>query len=396
MRSVSADEVQQARNQLAHARRIVVKVGSNVLVGSGKGVVDRSVFCGMVEELAALDGTHGRRTFLVSSGAIAVARRGIRNVKERGSETISTKQALAAIGQPKLMHLYSAEFELYQKQIAQVLISPENLGERERFLNARNTLRSLAEMKDVIPIINENDTTSTAEIRIGDNDSLAAQAVSLIDADLLIILSDVDALYDADPKSSTSATRIPAVYADDEDILSLAKPADPTGVGSGGMATKLKAARIAGASGVPTVIAEGRRTGVIRSILNGEDLGTIFLPGERRQARKLWLEFASRPSGNIVIDDGASRALKKQGRSLLSVGVSRVEGDFSAGSPVEVSTEDGTLIGRGLASYSSRELAMIAGHPSEEIESILGFSNGDAVVHRDDFALISRLAANEE
>lgn len=390
MREIGESEETAIRQQIANAKRIVVKVGSNVLVGTGDDVIDQAVFCGIVEELATLDGSDGRRMFLVSSGAIAVARRELRDERSIGSETISRKQALAAIGQPKLMHLYSVEFARFQKRIAQVLVSPENFGERERFLNARNTLRALAEMEDVIPIINENDTTSTAEIRIGDNDSLAAQTVPLVDADLLIILSDVDSLYSADPREDANAYRIRAAYSDDPVVHTLAKPADPRGRGSGGMATKLKAARIAGASGVPTVIAAGRRTGVIGDVIRGADVGTLFVPGERKKARKTWLEFASRPSGTLFIDDGATSALVRHGRSLLSVGVKRVDGDFSAGSPIDIRNVDSALVGRGLASYSSAEIAAIAGEASDRITEILGFSNGDAVVHRDDLALISR------
>lgn len=389
MREIGESEEAAVRQQIAHAKRIVVKVGSNVLVGTGDDVIDRTVFCGIVGELAALDGVEGRRMFLVSSGAIAVARRELRDERSIGSETISRKQALAAIGQPKLMHLYSVEFERLRKRVAQVLVSPENFGERERFLNARNTLRALAEMQDVIPIINENDTTSTAEIRIGDNDSLAAQTVPLVDADLLIILSDVDSLYSADPREDAEAHRIRVAYSDDPVVHTLAKPADPRGRGSGGMATKLKAARIAGASGVPTVIAEGRRAGVIGDVLRGADVGTLFVPGERKKARKTWLEFTSRPSGTLYVDDGAASALMKQGRSLLSVGVKRVDGDFSAGSPIDIRRLDHSIIGRGLASYSSAEISAIAGQSSDHIAEILGFSNGDAVVHRDDLVLIS-------
>lgn len=389
MREIPQREMDAVRQQVTTARRVVVKVGSNVLVGQSAGPVDRHVFCGLVEELAALDGIDGRRMFLVSSGAIAVARRELNDEGAVGHETISRKQALAAIGQPKLMHLYSAEFELYGKRVAQILVSPENLGARERFLNARNTLRAIAEMDDVIAIINENDTTSTAEIRIGDNDSLAAHTIPLIDADLLIILSDVDALYDADPRESESARPIACAYSDDPAIQSLAKPANPRGRGSGGMATKLKAAKIAGASGVPTVIAEGRRQGVLHAVLNGEAVGTLFVPGARRTARKNWLEFASRPAGAIYVDRGAVRALTELGRSLLSVGVVRVDGDFSAGSPVDVRDPDDRLVGRGLASYSSAEISTIAGQPSDRIVELLGFSNGDAIVHRDDLALVS-------
>lgn len=389
------EEVQQsaidaAREQIRNARHVVVKIGSNVLVGDGPSAVDRRIFCSLVEEIAALDRHPDRRIFLVTSGAIAVARRKLGITKAPG-ETMSRKQALAALGQPALMHLYASEFALYGKQTAQVLISPENLQERERFINARNTLRELALVEGCVTIINENDTTSTEEIRFGDNDHLSALVCPLVDADVLVILSDVDSLYTADPRTHADAERIAIAWSDDRELQHLAKPPDPHGPGSGGMATKLKAARVAGSNGIPTIIAPGRRAGVLSEALRGEGPGTLFVPRSRRGARKTWLAFATRPSGELRVDDGARRALVDGGRSLLSIGIREVQGTFGAGAAVDIATLDGDVFARGLANYSSVELQRIAAQSSDRIIEELGYSNGDAVVHRDDLVLLRDL-----
>lgn len=386
MEAVDSSAIDLAREQIRHAKRVVVKIGSNVLVGGSSGIVNRRIFCSLVEELATLDHPD-RRMILVSSGAIAVARRQLNVEKPPGGDNIARKQALAAIGQPTLMNLYTQEFALYRHHAAQVLISPENFGDRDRFLNARNTLRELISIEDVITIINENDTTSTAEIRFGDNDNLAALTCSIADADLLIILSDIDGLYTADPSKNADAKQLKHVWSDDPSLKPLAAPVDPTGPGSGGMGTKIKAARVAGGIGVPTIIAPGRTPGVLRRILAGEEIGTLFVPRERVQARKTWLAFASLPAGRIVIDDGAAHALLHKGKSLLSIGVREVVGEFELGSPVEIFTLSGREIARGLANYPSRDLAAVAGMPSESIVPTLGYTNGDAVVHRDDLVL---------
>lgn len=387
MEAVASTAIANARDHVRNARRVVVKIGSNVLVGGGAGIVNRRVFCSLVEELATLD-RPDRQLILVSSGAIAVARRQLGVEKKPGGDNISRKQALAAIGQPQLMNLYIQEFSLYHRHAAQVLISPENFGDRDRFLNARNTLRELLDFKDVITVINENDTTSTAEIRFGDNDNLAALTCSIADADLLIILSDIDGLYTADPTNNPAAERIHHCWSDDPALKSLAVPADPNGPGSGGIGTKIKAARVAGGIGVPTIIAPGRSPGILKRVLDGEEVGTLFIPRERVQARKTWLAFASLPAGTIVVDDGAADAIQNNGKSLLSIGVLEVIGEFELGSPLAITNLQGKEIARGLANYSSRDMAAVAGLQSEAIKQTLGFTNGDAVVHRDDMVLI--------
>lgn len=387
MEAVDTEAISTAREFVRNARRIVVKIGSNVLVGGGAGVVNRRVFCSLVEELATLD-RPDRRLILVSSGAIAIARRQLNIEKKPGGDNISRKQALAAIGQPTLMKLYAQELALYHRHAAQILISPENFGDRDRFLNARNTLRELVSFEDVITIINENDTTSTAEIRFGDNDNLAALTCSIADADLLIILSDIDGLYTADPSSNPDAKRIPYCWSDDPELKPLAAPADPNGPGSGGMGTKLRAARVAGGIGVPTIIAPGRQPGILKRALDGEEVGTLFIPRERVQARKTWLAFASMPGGTIVVDDGAAKALQHHGKSLLAIGVRRVDGEFELGSPIDIANLKGEVIARGLANYSSRDIAAVVGLPSEAIVQKLGYTHGDTIVHRDDLVLL--------
>lgn len=388
MQPVDATSVEAVRERILRAGRVVVKIGSNVLVGGGAGVVNRRVFCGLGEELAVLDATAGRRIFLVSSGGVAVGRREL-GVEKSPSDTLEYKQALAAVGQPTLMKLWTQEFQLYNRIAAQVLISPENLGERERFLNARNTLRELGALENVITVINENDTTSTAEIRFGDNDNLGALVCSLVDADLLIILSDIDGLYTADPSADPTAEHLEVVWSDDPALKALAAPVDPTGPGSGGMGTKLKAARVAGEIDVPTIIAPGRRPYVLHEILRGDNIGTLFVPRDRQHARKSWLAHASLPAGTVIIDDGAARALRKGGGSLLPIGVKSVDGEFEAGSPVDIKTTEDVLVARGIASYSSREMDVLAGQPSDRITELIGFNDGDSVIHRDDLVLVT-------
>lgn len=388
METVDAKSIEATRERILNASRIVVKIGSNVLVGGGAGVVNRRVFCGLGEELAVLDAKKGRRIFLVSSGGIAVGRREL-GVTQSLQDTLEYKQALAAVGQPTLMKLWTQEFQLYDRIAAQVLISPENLGERERFLNARNTLRELGALKNVITVINENDTTSTAEIRFGDNDNLGALVCSLVDADLLIILSDIDGLYTADPSVDPDAEHLDVVWSDDPALKALAAPVDPTGVGSGGMATKLKAAKVAGEINVATIIAPGRRPYILHEILRGDKIGTLFVPRDRQHARKSWIAHASLPAGTVVIDHGAARALRKGGGSLLPIGVRRVEGEFEAGSPVDIKTTDDILVARGMANYSSRDMHALVGKPSDRIEELIGFTVGDSVIHRDDLVLVT-------
>jgi glutamate 5-kinase len=390
---VDAQVLTEARARIARAHRIIVKVGSSVLVGGSAGLIDRRIFCGLVETLALLTDVPHRRVVLVSSGAVAVGRR--QAARLTGSavgrpDTLAARQALASLGQPMLMHLYSEEFSFYAKKVAQVLMTRDDIANRERFLNARNTFRELEGFQDLVPIVNENDTVATEELRFGDNDQLAALLTTVVGADLLVILSDVRSVFDSDPTRNADARPIGAAYADDAALAAMAGPASDAGFGTGGMASKIRAARMAGSFGVPTIIAPGREPESIGRILSGEaGVGTILVPRDARlNARKAWIRFGSRPLGVISVDEGAERAIRTQGRSLLPTGIVGVTGEFGAGAAVELQGVGGVCFGRGLASYASAEIQKLLGARSEQITQRLGYSNGDAVVHRDDLVVI--------
>ena len=362
----------------------VVKVGSNVLVGKSDGIVNRQVFCGMVASLARLHKREDQQVLLVSSGAVAVGRRSADIAL--ANPPMNIKQALAAIGQPILMHLYNTEFGFYDTRVAQLLLTRDDLGQRTRYLHARQTLRRLAELGDVIPIINENDTVASDELQFGDNDQLAALITTLAGADALLILSDVDGVYTGDPRTDPDAVRIDVAYADDDALTPMVDTVGVATYGTGGMASKLKAARIAAAVGIPTIIAPGREPGIIERVFNGEPVGTLLLPRDRGLgSRKAWLRFGGVPAGRLHVDAGVRDALAEDA-SLLPIGITRVEGDFKVGETVEIVDETGTSIGQGLTAYASSEIQQIAGRRSTEIRSILGYSHGDAVIHRDDLA----------
>ena len=385
IRSVPAEKVEQARHAITSARSIVIKVGSNVLVGGSRGVVNRRVFCGLIEQIATLMDVPERRLLLVSSGAVAAGRRSLGMSDPDAQEPIAVKQAFAAIGQPMLVHLYAQEFAFYGRHAAQILITREDFEDRHRFLNARQTLRALSDIPSVVPILNENDTIANEQIRFGDNDHIAAMVTSLVGADLLIILSDVKGLYDA---TNPNAQIVSMAYADDPAIAALAAPVRVGGVGSGGMGSKLRAASVASSVGVPTVIAPGREPGILGKILSGRPVGTLLVPQESTMpARKAWIRFASRPGGRIVVDSGAVRALTDLGRSLLPSGIIRVDGEFSSGAIVDVCTAEDNAFARGLSAYNSEDLRKIAGQQSGQILKILGYTNGDAALHRDDLVV---------
>lgn len=391
LQAVEPAHAEEARRKVRGARTVVVKVGSNVLVGNGSSVIDRPTFCGLVESLANVADAVGRQVVLVTSGAVAVGRRRVlgESLATSGTETLAHKQALAAIGQPALMHLYAEEFGFYGKNVCQILLTRADLADRERFLNARNTLRELARMTGVIPIVNENDTVAHDEIRFGDNDNLAALVTNVVGADVLIILSDVDAVYEADPTRNPDAERIAVAYGDDPVLAELAGPSADASHGRGGMTSKVRAARVACSLGVPTVIAAGRSAGIVGRVLAGESVGTLLVPRDQRlSARKAWIGFGTHPGGVVVVDGGAHRALQSGGKSLLPGGIVSVTGDFTEGAPVDVRTEDGETVARGLVAYSAVDLQRIAGRSSNEIEPELGFTNGDAAIHADDLVLV--------
>ncbi|TVR01225.1 MAG: glutamate 5-kinase [Deltaproteobacteria bacterium] len=388
---VDPERATAAREAIPRARHIVVKIGSNVLLGHGRSRLDRRVFCDLVHHLAAALDDSGRRIVLVSSGAVALGRRTLAAsaVPPPGPETsLTDKQALAALGQPALMHEWAVEFAHHDRRVAQILMSRDDFHVRERFLNARRTLRRLLSFPDVLPILNENDTLSWEELRLGDNDHLAALTTTLVEADLLVLLSDVSALHDADPREHPEARPIPVAFADDPALQTLCAPPDRNGVGTGGMRSKVDAARSAAAFGVPTVIASGKDPGVLAAVLAGQPAGTLLVPREQRlSARKAWLRFGRRAEGALRVDDGAVRALRHQGRSLLPRGITHVEGQFEPGAAVDIIAPDGTGVARGLAAYGSDDLRRIAGHHSDDIASLLGFSAGSAAVHRDDLVV---------
>jgi len=372
------------RAQLRGARRIVVKIGTGVLTGPG-GTFDRARFESLCAELQRA--ASQREVVVVSSGAVAlgVERLGL---KARPKD-ICGKQAAAAVGQSRLMRLYDDALGPQGVVVAQVLLTHADIQSRTRYLNARRAIAALLSQR-ALPIINENDTVSVEELKFGDNDTLAGMAVDLVEAELLIILTDIDGLYTADPRKDATATRIPEVFGIDAATLGLAGDTS-SGVGTGGMASKLRAAHRAGESGVPTLIAPGKQLGVLDAALAGEALGTFVhappQPGTGR--RKRWLLRDLRPTGELIIDDGALRALRDRGKSLLPSGIVEVRGTFEAGEPVAIRGRDTGIVARGLSIYGSDELRRIAGARSSDIAPRLGYKQADEAVHRDDLVLTS-------
>lgn len=357
---------------------MVVKIGTSSLTyPSGKLNLGRMEK--LTRQIADLR-NEGREVVLVSSGAIGAGLSKLGLTKR--PKTIPRKQAVAAVGQGLLIHIYEKLFGEYGLTVAQVLLTRDDLIDRRRYLNARHALLTLLEL-GVIPIINENDTVAVEGIRFGDNDTLSALVAGLVDASLLVILSDVEGLYSSDPRIDPKAKLVPLVKGVDVSIEQAAGGAG-SALGTGGMATKIKAARIAVQSGVPMLIAHSGRDGVLRAILAGEEIGTLFVPEAGRLAsRKRWIAFSKEPVGAVVIDDGACKAILAHGGSLLPAGVIAVRGEFSEGDLIELVDRNGKRIGSGLTNFSSQELEMIKGRRSSEIERILGSRNYDEVVHRD-------------
>jgi glutamate 5-kinase len=371
-----------ARQALTKARRIVVKVGSGLVTAPGIGPdPDR------IEQLAGDIATirRDREVALVSSGAIATGM--ARLALAERPRSIPEKQAAAAVGQSALMWQYEIAFKRHGLAVGQVLLTAQDIGDRTRYLNARNTLLALLGF-GVVPIVNENDTVAVEEIKVGDNDNLSALVASLVEADLLVLLTDVDGLYTADPARDRTATKLDIVEALTADIFTMAG-AHEDGTSVGGMATKLQAAQKAAASGVPMVIASGREPGVLARILAGESVGTCFVPkADRLGARKRWIAFAAPPQGRLAVDAGAAGALTRQGRSLLPSGVTSVEGEFGAGEVVAVVDNDGREFARGLVNFDAAELRRIRGAKTQEIETRLGYKSFDEVIHRDNLVIL--------
>ncbi len=377
------------RSAARRARRVVVKVGSSILTDAG--VLRRRVFVDIARQVSALC-DEGREVVIVSSGAIAIGSRELGWTHP--GRSIPEKQAAAAVGQIGLVELYRRLFARRGKAVAQILLTRTGLEPRERFLNARRTLLTLLRL-GVVPIVNENDTVATEEIRFGDNDNLSSTIVNLVGADLLILLTDVEGLYHEPPRPGAPK---PALY----DVIEAFDPAiegaaqgSSHAFGRGGMTTKLEAARTAAHSGAATIVCSGRTKDSLLRVCAGERIGTLFLPGPRLKSRKHWLAFTTRPRGEITVDEGAARALLERGRSLLPAGIVSVRGRFGMGDPVSCLDPEGREIARGLASYSSEEIDRIKGRATREIAPLLGFTNGDAVIHRDDLAVVPAPGAGD-
>jgi glutamate 5-kinase len=364
------------------AHTIVVKVGTRILTGSD-GLLDQQRVAALAEELHLVIAS-GRKAALVSSGAVA-AGMGRLGIKRRPSD-LAQLQAVAAVGQSALVEAYDRNLRLHGHHAAQVLLIADDLDNRTRYLNIRNTLLTLLEL-GAVPIINENDTVSVEELQttFGDNDRLAAMVTNLIRAPLLVLLSDVDGLYDGDPDDPRS-TVIPTVTRLDESIWALVRDR-ATGVSKGGMASKLKAASMAVTAGENVVIASGKQPGTLARILAGEPVGTLFVAeGESFSSWKRWLGLTAQPRGRLIVDDGARRAIEHQGRSLLAIGIVGVAGMFRKGDVVALDDNGGEEFARGLSNYTAEEIQRIKGLKTDQIAAALGHCPHDEVIHRDHLA----------
>jgi glutamate 5-kinase len=374
---------------LNRCRRIVLKVGSAVVTGP-RGL-DRVMIHRLSDQVAELR-QQQREVVIVSSGAVAS---GVRKVglQER-PRTIPHKQAAAAVGQSVLMQAWEEAFDKHDLLVAQVLLTGEDLAQRHRYLNARNTLETLLEWS-ITPVINENDTVAVEEIKFGDNDQLSALIAGLIAADLVVSLTDTEGLYDRDPRQYADAQLISVVPRLDARVLAYASTKSGA-VGTGGMLSKLHAAKKCMASGIPMIIAPGKEREVLLRLFAGEELGTFFVPRQRAyHGRKLWLAHLPKPAGDLVLDAGAVAALERGGKSLLPIGIREVRGAFGVGAAVRCLAEDGHAIGVGLSNYKASEIEQIKGHRSEEIETIIGYKHSDEVIHRNNFVLASEHLTQE-
>jgi len=373
-----------AAEALVMARRLVVKIGS-ALLATENGEVRRTWLDGLAEDVARCR-TRDQELILVSSGAIAV---GCRQLGLAGRRLrLEEKQAAAATGQIRLAHAYQEALARHRITVAQILLTLDDTEERRRHLNARATFAQLLTL-GAVPVVNENDTIATAEIQFGDNDRLAARVAQMTSADMLVLLSDIDGLYTTDPRKDPAARHIPLVSEIGPEIEAMAGEA-AAGYSSGGMVTKLAAARISMNAGCRMLIARGKVGDSVAGPLAAIEAGgsaTLFLPrGEPRSARKAWIAGAVNPSGAVIVDDGAARALRR-GTSLLPAGLVAVEGIFERGDAVIIRKRSGAEVGRGLSAYSSADICRIAGHKSGEIAEILGYRGRDEIIHRDDLVV---------
>lgn len=370
----------------APVSRLVVKLGTSVLT-AGTDRLNRPYMVGLARQVAVLH-ARGVQVLLVSSGAVAAGRERLAATPQpKARASVPLKQMLAAVGQSRLMHLYEQLFELYGLQVAQALLTRDDLRDRRRYLNARNTLTLCLE-RDIVPIVNENDAVVTAEIRVGDNDNLSALVAGLVDADTLLILTDIAGLYSADPRSDPSARLIAEVPLIDEHIWAIAGGAG-SARGTGGMRTKIQAADLATRSGTTVVIASGMEPDVILRVAADERLGTRFpATATHPDARRRWILAETARSSRLIVDDGAVNALVRQGKSLLPAGIAAVEGDFDRGQTVRIYAPDSREIARGLVQYRAADLRAIKGLRSTQIAEALGYDYGPEVVHRDDMVIL--------
>ncbi len=371
------------RKQLGQSRRWVVKIGSSLLTDEGRGLA-KAAIDDWVAQVARLC-QHGVEVVLVSSGAVAEGM--VRLGWTVRPSALYELQAAAAVGQMGLVQTYETSFQKHGLKTAQVLLTHDDLSNRKRYLNARSTLRTLLKLK-VVPIVNENDTVAMEEIRFGDNDTLAALVANLVEADVLVILTDQAGMFDKDPRSNADAKLLSEVSAADPQLEAMAGGTAGK-VGRGGMLTKVRAAKLAARSGASTLVAPGRTSGVLDAIAAGQQVGTLFTPGQETfVARKQWLASHLQLRGKLVIDSGAARVLRDSGRSLLAVGVKNVTGDFMRGEVVACVDEQGHELARGLVNYSADETRRIMGLASDRIEETLGYVDEPELIHRDNLVLI--------
>ena len=370
------------RDIAKEAKRWVIKIGSALLTNDGAGL-DRKAIDSWVEQIAALL-AEGKEVVLVSSGAIAEGI--VRLDWKTRPDSIHELQAAAAVGQMGLIQAYESSFMRFDHHTAQILLDHDDMASRQRYLNARGVLQTLMGL-EVVPIVNENDTVVTDEIRFGDNDSLAALVANLIDADMLVILTDKDGLFDANPDTNPDAKLISQAMATDSSLDSLAGGSSGT-LGRGGMVTKLQAARLAARSGCNTLIVGGRNPNILHQVAAGETIGTLLSATQKPlAARKQWLAGQLQVKGKLILDAGAVKVLTQQGRSLLAVGVSGVEGTFTRGELVSCVDSNGVEVARGLVNYNSDEAGRIKGQSTESISEILGYREDDELIHRDNLVV---------
>jgi glutamate 5-kinase len=370
------------KGYLGKARRVVVKVGSAVLTGSSG--LDRSVMENLARQLAALR-HDGREVILVSSGAVAAGRRKLGLSQKKLA--LREKQAVAAAGQSHLMRTYEDIFAGFDQKVAQVLLTHDDLSHRDRYLNVRNTLLTLLEW-GLIPIINENDTVSVEELRFGDNDTLGAMITNLIEADLFVVLTDVAGLYTANPITDPSAALVTNVAKVNAEVEAMAGSLTSS-LGTGGMRSKVTAAKTVAARGGCSFIGPGRQGNVLDELFAGESVGTFFLPAQAKlQSRKHWIAFTLKPQGELVLDEGACRALSSGGKSLLPSGIVEVRGRFGVGAAVQCLNRGGQPVAVGLVNYRAVEIELIKGAHTERIEELLGYKDSDEVIHRDNLVVL--------